>query len=190
MQFKVDENSFEPGWFPNPDIKKPLFRDYRAMDEEITVDPNLDSTSIFHPTNQPDKLSLVFKADSISVDHKKKLFSLQGKIAQDYDQTKPEDYKVYIGQRQDTMVNVTFVMSSHIDNYFKGKKINEDIDFSVPAFYLDNYQELPVEQNMATKEMLLNITTTIQNKSVLVISQNNRYAEIFEIGKLMESMEE
>ena len=182
---KVDENSFELGWFPGSDTEKHLFRDYRSMNEEIKVDPNLDSTSIFHPSNQPEKLSLVFKTDSIWLDNRKKLFSMHGKIGQGHDRTKPEDYKVYIGQRKDTTVTVTFVTSPHLDNYYKGKKIDGDINFRVPAFYLYNYQELPVTQSMETQEILLNMTTTIHDKSVLVLAQSNRYAEVFEIGKLM-----
>lgn len=185
LKYKVDENSFELGWFPESDTEKPLFRDYRVPDKEITPDPNIDSTSIFHPSNQPEKISLALVTDSVSVDNTKKLLSIHGKITRGSNSTLPKDLKVYIGKRQDTTVNVTFMTSPHIDNYYKGKKIDSDIDFEVPAFYLDDYQDFPMTQNPDTQEILLDITTLINDKSVLVVSQSNRYAEIFEIGKLL-----
>lgn len=187
LKYKVDEDRFELGWFPESTTEKPLFRDYSILDKEITPDPNIDSTSIFHPSNQPIKTSLKLMTDSISLDNRKKLFSIHGKITQGHDNTKPEDFKVYIGKRKDTTVNVTYMTTPHIDNYYKGEKIERDIDFEVPAFYLIDPEEFPVVKSSDTKENLLHITTLINEKSVLVLALNNCYVEVFEIGKLIHS---
>lgn len=190
LKHKVDVNRFELGWFPASSPKTPLFRDYSILDTAITPDPQLEATSIYHPSNQPKKIGLTLTTDSISLDNRKKLFSINGKITGGFNSTKPEDLKVFIGQRKDTMVNVTFMASPHIDNYYKGEKIDRNIDFKVPAFYLHDYHEFPVVQNEGTKENILHITTLISEKSVLVIALGNRYATIFEIGGLITTPED
>lgn len=185
LKYKVDEDRFELGWFPESTTEKPLFRDYSIPDKEIAPDPNIEPTSIYHPSNQPIKIGLTLMTDSISLDNRKKLIAVSGKIMGGHNSTKPDDFKVYIGKRKDTTVNITYMMSPHIDNYYKGEKIDKDIDFKVPAFYLTDPQQFPVELNGETNENILHITTLINEKSVLVLALNNSYVEVFEIGKLL-----
>ena len=76
--------------------------------------------------------------------------------------------------------------------YYNGEKITETIVVDrVPAFYLSNFKKFEAfrgennQKNSTYKELLFDIETEFNEKSVLIFGLSSRYAEIFEIGKLL-----
>lgn len=188
LKHKVDANSFELGWFTESSKNKPLFRDYGTIDNEITRVPDIDTTSIFYKSNQPQKTGLSLMFETIKIDNKKNVFHLKGKIIENQEDSVLEDFKIYIGHRKNTTVNVAFEPSSNLESYYKGSLVETTINFHLEAFYLSDFKKFNVQQPIENlNEVSFNVSRKIEDKSILVIAQSSpyRYVEIFEIGKLL-----
>jgi len=191
LKLKVDENRFEFGWLPNSYRKTPCFRDYTENDIQTElVDPKTDS--VFYKSSEPKRNGLVIVPSNIKIDKKNKTFQVTGKINGGWESVIPCEFEIYIGHRTDTISNITLSPNLHGDVYFNGQKVDSTIVVdTVPAFYLSDFQKFEAyrgEKNMENskyKEMLFDINAVIDEKSILVFGLSSRYAEIFEIGKLL-----
>ena len=191
LKLKVDENRFEFGWLPNSYRKTPCFRDYTENDVQTElVDPKTDS--VFYKSSEPKRNGLVIVPSNIKIDKKNKTFQITGKINGGWESVIPFEFEIYIGHRTDTISNITLSPNLHGDVYFNGQKVDSTIVVdTVPAFYLSDFQKFEAyrgEKNMENskyKEMLFDINAVIDEKSILVFGLSSRYAEIFEIGKLL-----
>jgi hypothetical protein len=104
----------------------------------------------------------------------------------------PSEFEIYIGHRHDTISNITLSPNLHGTIFYNGAKVDSTIIVDrVPAFYMTKLQKFNVDRgtkNLANsnyKEMLFNISALIDDKSILTFGLSSRYAEIFEIGKLL-----
>ncbi len=191
LKLKIDENRFEFGWLPNSYRKTPCFRDYTENDIQTElVDPKTDS--VFYKSSEPKRNGLVIVPSNIKIDKKNKIFQITGKINGGWESVIPFEFEIYIGHRTDTISNITLSPNLHGDVYFNGQKVDSTIVVdTVPAFYLSDFQKFEAyrgEENMENskyKEMLFDISAVIDEKSILVFGLSSRYAEIFEIGKLL-----
>ena len=191
LKFKVDENRFSFGWLDNVFSGIPCFRDYTKnhIQTEL-VDAKTDS--VFYKSSEPKKNGLVIVPENINIDHKDKRFIISGKITGGWKSVIPSEFEIYIGHRIDTISNITLSPNLHGDIYFNGKKVDSTIVVDiVPAFYMSNLQKFKAyrsEHNVQFskyKEMLFEINAIIDENSILVFGLSDRYAEIFEIGKLL-----
>ena len=121
-----------------------------------------------------------------------KEFEIEGKIMGAWESVIPFEFEIYIGHRNDTISYITLSPSEHGPVYFNGKKVTEPIVVdTVPAFYLSGFKKFDafrgekMERNSKYKEILFEIKSEIDENSILVFGLSSRYAEIFEIGKLL-----
>jgi len=191
LKLKVDENRFTFGWLDNVFSGIPCFRDYTKSDIQTElVDPKTDS--IIYTSSEPKRNGLIIVPDKIEVDKKSKKFQISGKITGGWESVIPTEFEIYIGHRNDTISNTTLSPNLHGDIYFNGKKVDSTIVIdTVPAFYMSDlqkfeaYRGMEYLKNSKYKEMLFEINGIIDEKSILVFGLSSRYAEIFEIGKLL-----
>ena len=191
LKFKVDENRFEFGWLPDSYRITPYFRDYTNNDIQTElVDPKTDS--VFYKSSEPKRNGLVIVPSNIKIDKKNKTFQITGKINGGWVSVIPFEFEIYIGHRTDTISNITLSPNFHGDVYFNGQKVGSTIVVdTVPAFYLSDFKKFEAyrgEKNLENskyKEMLFDISAVIDEKSILIFGLSSRYAEIFEIGKLL-----
>ena len=191
LKLKVDENRFTFGWLDSVFSGIPCFRDYTKSDIRTElVDPKTDS--IIYTSSEPKRNGLIIVPNSIEVDKKSKKFQISGKITGGWESVIPTEFKIYIGHRNDTISNTTLSPNLHGDIYFNGRKVDSTIVIdTVPAFYMSDLQRFEAYrgkeylENSKYKEMLFEINGIIDEKSILVFGLSSRYAEIFEIGKLL-----
>ena len=192
LELKVDKNRFEFGWLPGSHRKTPCFRDYTENDIETElIDAKTDS--VFYKSSKPKRNGLVIIPSNIKINKKNKTFQITGKINGGWESVIPSEFEIYIGRRTDTISNITLSpISCYGEVTFNGKKIDSTIVIgSVPAFYLSDFKKFNAfrgienMKNSKYKEMLFDISAIIDEKSVLVFGLSSRYAEIFEIGKLL-----
>jgi hypothetical protein len=191
VELKVDENRFQFGWLPDSYRKTPCFRDYTDNDIKMElVDSKTDS--VFYKSSEPKRNGLVIVPSNIKIDKQNKTFQITGKINGGWESVIPFEFEIYIGHRTDTISNITLSPNLHGDVYFNGQKVDSTIVVNtVPAFYLSNFQKFEAYrgekkiENSKHKEILFDISAVIDEKSILVFGLSSRYAEIFEIGKLL-----
>ncbi|MCF6142395.1 hypothetical protein L1S34_13950 [Flavobacterium sp. K77] len=191
LKYKVDENRFEFGWLKNVFSGIPCFRDYTKNDAEMQLIDS-KSDSIIYKSTKPERNGLEIITKEIFLDKKTRKFQITGQITGGWESVIPMEFEIYIGHRNDTISNITLSPNLHGDVYYNGKKVDTTIVVDVvPAFYLSDIKKFEAyrgEKNLINskyKEMLFNIEAIIDEKSVLVFGLSSRYAEIFEIGKLL-----
>ncbi len=190
IKYKVDEDRFQVGWV-QAEQGIPWFRNYtKNKIKTQLVDPKTDSV-IYTPTD-PEINGLKIIPSKIALDKKNKVFQISGQIAGAWDDVIPFEFEIYIGHRNDTTSNITLSPSLHGTVYYNGVKLDSTIIVDiVPAFYMTDlkkfsaYRGIKNLPNSKYKEMLFDISSTIDDKSILVFGVTSRYAEIFEIGKLV-----
>jgi hypothetical protein len=191
LKLKVDENRFTFGWLDNVFSGIPCFRDYTKSDiQSKLVDPKTDS--VIYTSSEPKRNGLIVVPDNIEIDQKNKTFKISGKVTGGWKSVIPTEFEIYIGHRTDTISNTTLSPNLHGDIYFNGQKVDSTIVIdTVPAFYMSELQKFVAYrgkenlENSKYKEMLFDINGRIDEKSILVFGLSSRYAEIFEIGKLL-----
>ena len=191
LKLKVDENRFTFGWLDNVFSGIPCFRDYTKNDITTElVDSKTDS--VFYTSSEPKRNGLVISSKFISIDRQTKKFKISGKVTGGWNSVIPTEFEIYIGHRTDTISNTTLSPNLHGDIFFNGKKVDSTIVIdTVPAFYMSDLQKYEAYRgknnidNTKYKEMLFDITGVIDEKSILVFGLSSRYAEIFEIGRLL-----
>jgi len=192
LKFKVDTDRFKGGGGFRRDLGiTPWFRDYTNNSLQTQfIDPKKDS--VIHTFTEPNVNGLKIIPKRITLDKRKKLFQIAGQITGAWDSVIPFEFGIYIGKRIDSTSNITISPSLHGTVYYNGVKVDTTLIIGVaPAFYLSNFKKFSAyrgNKNLANseyKEILFNITAEIDEKSVLVFGLLDRYAEIFEIGKLL-----
>ena len=192
LKLKVDENRYTFGWYDNVFSGIPCFRDYTENDIQTElVDKKTDS--VFYKSTEPKRNGLIIIPDRIYIDREKNRFQISGKITGGYVHAIPDEFKIYIGKRNDTISNITLSPSLHGDVYFNGEKVDSTIVLqTIPAFHLKHltkfeaYRGNENVEGTKYKEMLFDIDAIIDENSILVFGLSTTlYAEIFEIGKLL-----
>ncbi|MFT4757869.1 MAG: hypothetical protein ACI91R_002529 [Vicingaceae bacterium] len=191
LKLKVDESRFTFGWLGNVFSGIPCFRDYTKSDIQTElINPKNDS--IIYTSSEPKRNGLIIVPNDIKIDRKSKTFKISGKVTGSWESVIPTEFKIYIGQRNDTISSTTLSPNLHGDIYFNGQKVDSTIVIeTVPAFYMSDLQKFEVYrgknnlENSKYKEMVFDINGVIDEKSILVFGLSSRYAEIFEIGKLL-----
>ena len=191
IKYKVDEDRFEFGWLANVFSGIPCFRNYtKNKIQTKLVDPK--TGSVIYASTDPEINGLKIIAAKITLDKKSRLFQINGQITGAWESVIPSEFEIYIGHRHDTISNITLSPNLHDTIFYKGAKVDSTIIVDrVPAFYMTNLQKFNVNRgtknltNSNYKEMLFNISAIIDDKSILVFGLSSRYAEIFEIGKLL-----
>jgi len=191
LELKIDEDRFQFGWLDNVFSGIPCFRDYTKNTIEMQmVDPKTDS--IFYKSEEPKRNGIKIIPSKILVDKQNRKLKIQGKLIGGWESVIPSEYKIYVGHRNDTISEITLSPNLHGDIYFNGEKVDKTIVVDrVPAFYLSNHKKFEAfrgeknQENSTYKELLFNIETEFDEKSILVFGLSSRYAEIFEIGKLL-----
>jgi hypothetical protein len=191
LKLKVDEDRFEFGWLDNVFSGIPCFRDYTKNSLEMNlVDPKTDS--IFYKSEKPKRNGIKIIPSKILVDKNSRKLKIEGKLTGGWESVIPVEYKIYIGHRNDTISEITLSPSLHGDVYFNGEKVDKTIVVDkVPAFYMSNHKKFEAfrgennQENSKYKELLFSIETEFDEKSILIFGLSSRYAEIFEIGKLL-----
>ncbi|WP_162147698.1 hypothetical protein [Flavobacterium limnosediminis] len=191
LKYKVDENRFQFGWLDNVFSGIPCFRDYTKEKTEMQlVNPKTDS--IIYKSTEPKRNGLKIVPAQIFLDKKTRKFQITGQITGGWESVIPVEFEIYIGHRIDTTSNITLSPNLHGAVYYNGKKVDSTIVVGVvPAFYMTDIKKFQAYRGKKKlidsdyKEMLFNIEAIIDEKSILVFGLSSRYAEIFEIGKLL-----
>jgi hypothetical protein len=191
VKYKVDEDRFEFGWLANVFSGIPCFRNYtKNKIQSQLVDPKTDS--IIYTSADPEINGLKIAPNKITLDRKAKVFKISGLITGAWEDVIPDEFEIYIGHRNDTISNITLSPSLEATVYYNGAKLDSTVIVDrVPAFYLTDLKKFNAYRgpknltNSKYKEMLFDISSTIDDKSILVFGLSSRYAEIFEIGRLL-----
>jgi hypothetical protein len=191
VKYKVDKDRFEFGWLADVFSGIPCFRNYtKNKIQAQLVDPK--TGSVIDTSADPEINGLKIIPNKITLDKKGKRFQISGQITGAWESVIPGEFEIYIGHRRDTIANITLSPNLHGTISYNGAKVDSTIIvYRVPAFYMTNLQKFNVSRgtkslaNSKYKEMLFNITAVIDKKSILVFGLSSRYAEIFEIGKLL-----
>lgn len=191
LRYKVDEDRFQFGWLDNVFSGIPCFRDYNKHEIQMQfVNPKNDS--VIYVPEEPKQNGLKIVPLKISIDKKSRKFAIKGQITGGWESVIPSEFEIYIGSRRDTTSNITLSPSLHGDVYYNGEKLDKTIVVDVvPAFYMTNHKKFKAFRgdknlpNSKYKEMLFDIKATIDEESIIVFGLSSRYAEIFEIGKLL-----
>jgi len=191
VQYKVDEDRFEFGWLGNVFSGIPCFRNYTKNKLQTKlIDPKTDS--VIYTSTDPEINGLKIITDKITLDKTSRFFQISGQITGAWESVIPTEFEIYIGHRIDTISDITLSPSLEATVFYNGKKLDTTVVLDrVPAFYMTKLQKFNVSRgtknlkNSNYKEMLFNISAVIDDKSILVFGLSSRYAEIFEIGKLL-----
>ena len=191
LKYKTDENRFEFGWLSNSYGITPCFRDYTENTIQMKlVDKKTDS--VFYTSSEPERNELKIIPTIIRLNKLTKEFEIKGKITGAWESVIPFEFEIYIGHRIDTVSYTTLAPSEYGPIYFNGEKVIKPIVVdTVPAFYLSNFKKFEAyrgekkEGKSKYKEILFDIKSEIDKKSVLIFGLSSRYAEIFEIGGLL-----
>jgi len=175
LMCKVDENRFWFGWLPSGAYGEiPCYRDYTKKDSISTESKRYEIKIV--PT-------------TINLNRQSREFEIKGKITGAWKSVMPREFGIYIGHRNDTISELTYFPTHRIANR---NEIQEPIVLDTfPAFYLSNFTKFEAyrgeqyEENSKFKEILFDIKTEIDEKSILVIGVLFHNVEIFEIGKLL-----
>lgn len=191
LKLKVDENRFEFGWLPTEYKKTPFFRDYTKNKINMEL-VDIKTDSVFYKSEEPERKGIKIVPTTILLDKQKKKLKIQGKLTGGWENVIPLEYEIYFGKKNDTISEITLAPNLHGDIYYNGKKVNETIVVDrVPAFYLSNHKKFGAyrgennQENSTYKELLFDIETEFDEKSILVFGLSSTYVEIFEIGKLL-----
>jgi hypothetical protein len=191
LKLKIDEDRFQFGWLYDVFSEIPCFRDYtkNAMQMQL-VDPKTDS--IFYKSEEPKRNGIKIVPSKILLDKQNKKLKIQGKLTGGWESIIPFEYEIYVGQKNDIISEIKLSPDLHGDIYYNGEKVDKTIVVDrVPAFYLSNHKKFEAfrgeknQENSTYKEVLFDIETEFDEKSILVFGLSSRYAEIFEIGKLL-----
>lgn len=190
LKYKIDADRFDLGRLPGS-WDNPCFRDYTKSNLRSQLrDSRTDSVIYESEEKQQDGLRIIPK--DIKLDKENKLLYLSGQITGGWDSVIPGEFEIYIGHRVDTISYIQLAPNLHYKVYHNGKRVKKPIVIdTVQAFYLKNFKKFEVyhgENNLPSssyKEMLFDLKVNIDEDSILIFALSTRYAEIFEVGKLL-----
>ncbi len=186
LKLKVDENRFDFGWVPEEYQKTPCFRDYTKNELQMQLkDPK--TNSIIYTSKEPKQKGIKIKPSKIQFDKQNKKLKISGKLTGAWKNVIPIEYEIYIGHRNDNIIDdIKLSPDLHRDIFYNGEKLTKTIVVDqVPAFYLSNFKKFGAFRGKKNNEILFDIETEFDEKSFLIFGLSSRYAEIFEIGKLL-----
>ena len=190
LKYKVDENRFDLGIIPGSwDI--PCFRDYTKSNLHSQLrDSKTDSVIYASKEDKQDGLKIIPK--EMKFDKATGLLQISGQITGGWESVIPDEFEIYVGQRIDTVSYTQLAPNLHYQVYYNDVKVDKPIVIdTVEAFYLRDFKKFEVyrgENNLTNsnyKEMLFDLKVEIDEKSIIVFALSSRYAEIFEVGKLL-----
>lgn len=194
LNYKTDTNRFDFGWLDNVFSGIPCYRDYTDDDTQMQlIDPKTDS--IIYISTEQEKIGLKIRPEKISIDTSRNQLHIRGEITGSWESVIPNEFKIYIGHRIDTVSYTNLSPSLHGDVFYNGVKVKSTIIIdTVPAFYLVDFKSFTAYRgdknikNSEFKEMHFDIESVIDERSILVFGLSSRYAEIFEIGNLLKNI--
>lgn len=177
--YEYSGNFFEDGRIPN-------FTDRR----NFRVKTTLVNTSTKKEMDLPDQhvadnLNLI--PQLILLNLEKKTISIKGTVSGGWTGGK-SDVHIYIGQRNDTIQHIKLVPTLEVNIIYNGKELTETaIVDTIPALNLKNFIHVNSENAYEDHpQRAFEISAPIDKSSILAIGQSDCFAEIFEIGKLLE----
>lgn len=184
LRFKVFGNVYQCDISPFSDGENPVFSDERDFKTKTTLFS--DYGKEIELPNESDKYRLEIYAKSIEVNNKFNIIEITGFISGGW-YGAGSHVHVYIGQKVDTLVNITLGPNLHGPIYYNGKKVNKPIVIdTLPAFKFSNYIHQKSEVGFDDhKKRAFKISGQIDNNSVLVFGLSSSYVEIFEIGRFL-----
>ena len=189
LKLKIDENIYELGWLPNSYKQIPCFRDYREDNLEMRISNKNNEEIILPETPQRNSLKIV--PHVVSLNLADSTFIIRGKVTGAWEGVTPNEFNLYIGQRVDTISDITLSPNLHGKVFYNGEEVKETIVVDkVNAFYLKNFHQFKCAHGQETillnnsKEMFFDIVSKINENSIFVVGLGSTYAEIFEINKL------
>jgi len=185
---KTYENVYEFGWLPTAYREIPCFRDYRNNNFKMTMKNSKNGKSIELP-QEKDKTALKIISDKIKIDKKNKRIIISGEITGAWEHVTPGEFEIYIGQKKDTISNITLSPNLHGDIFYNGRKVDSTIVVdTVPAFYLKNFKKFSATRSYIESDkkdeqkIIFDINSEFDEKSSLIFAVSSRYVEIFNIG--------
>ena len=185
-ELKVEPYVYEYSGSFFEDGKKPNF----INDRNLSVKTTLINTDTKKEVDMPnthigDTLHLIPKLILLNVS--KKTISINGFVTGGWDGG-GSDVHIYIGTRKDTVQYIKLSPSLEGKIYYNGTELTETVIIdTIPAFVLKNFVHVNSENAYKKHpERAFEITSPIEKNSILVIGQNDCFAEIYEIGKLLE----
>lgn len=145
--------------------------------------------------NQPTKTKeyeINLTCTEISVDKKYQKLKLKGKLSGAWSNVTPEEYTIFIGQRKDSIIEHFLYADPKGIFVHEGKIIDSISTGNRNNIFLQNAHEFKVyrkneDENFENfSELLIDIETPINRKSILIFSLPSIYSRIFEIGKLLD----
>ncbi|WP_088656098.1 hypothetical protein [Geofilum rhodophaeum] len=182
------ENIFQCNISPFSDGQNPIFRDERDFNIKATL--FAENGKEIELPQRPDKLKLEVFADSIKVYPLLNTIEINGYVTGGW-YGAGSHVHVYLGQKVDTIMNITLSPNLHGPTYYNDKKVKEPIVITtLPAIKLENYIHIKSEVGFENHpKRAFRISGQFNNKSILAFGLSSSYVEIFEIGELLTKTE-
>lgn len=177
--YEYSGSFFEDGRIPN-------FTDSRNFSVKTTLVNTATKKEMDLPNEHvADTLNLI--PQLILLNLEKNTISIKGTVSGGWTGGK-SDVHIYIGQRNDTIQHIKLVPTLEANIIYNGKELAETVIIdTIPAFNLKNFIHVNSENAYEDHpHRAFEIIAPINKTSILAIGQNDCFAEIFEIGKLLE----
>jgi hypothetical protein len=192
LKVKTETSIYEFGWLPNSYQKVPCFRDYRngTIKSQLV---NSDTGAVLDIPETPKRTSLEVLPHLLSINLADSTFIINGRVFGAWAGVTPNEFQIYVGHRVDTISDLKLRPSLEGDVFYNGDRVTETIVVNtVPAFYMKNFQNFKCYRGQErfigspNDEMYFQVSSKIDDNSIFVIALSSTYAEMFEVGKLLE----
>lgn len=165
---KIYENTFQCNISPFSDGQNPIFSDERDFNIKATLYAK-NGKEIELPQS-PDKLELEIFANSIKVNPLFNTIEISGYVTGGW-YGAGSHVHVYLGQKVDTIMNITLSPNLHGPTYYNDKKVKEPtVITTLPAIKLENYTHTKSEVGFENlPKRAFRISGQFNNKSILVL---------------------
>lgn len=186
---EVDKNTYQ---YKNTFFPKDSIPNYINIPNTKGYSVSIVNGDTIHQPTKTKEYEINLTCTEISVDKKYQKLKLKGKLSGAWSNVTPEEYTIFIGQRKDSIIEHflyadpkgIFVHEGKIiDSISTGKRNNI---FLQNAYEFKVYRKNEDENFENFSELLIDIETPINSKSILIISLSGIYSRIFEIGKLLD----
>lgn len=188
-KYEVDKNTyqyksklFSKDTLPNY-IKYPTGKDYSF---------SIVNGDTIHQPTKTKEYEINLTCTEISVDKKHQKLKLKGKLSGAWSNVTPEEYTIFIGERKDSIIEHFLHSNPSYPFMHEGKIIdsistgNRNNIFLIKSHEFEVFRKNEDENSENFSELLIDIETPINNKSILIFSLSGIYSRIFEIGKLLD----
>ncbi|WP_306349868.1 hypothetical protein [Flavobacterium sp. '19STA2R22 D10 B1'] len=186
FKVRVDRFLYEYSGSFFEDGKIPNFTSSRNLNLK-TILVNTETKKEMDLPNEHVADTLHLNPQLILLNLEKKTISIKGTVSGGWTGGK-SDVHIYIGQRNDTIQHIKLVPTLEANIIYNGKELTETVIVdTIPAFNLKNFIHVNSENAYEDHpRRAFEIIAAIDKTSILAIGQNDCFAEIFEIGKLLE----